>query len=73
MSRRQLQLVATGARGAETPVTLRRDRLTRLLGAPVPDGDVRAALAAISPVVQATAEGWQVAAPAAPLRHSHRG
>ncbi len=48
--------------GAER-LALRRSRLTRLLGTAVPDAEVTAVLAAISPQVQATAEGWEVVSP----------
>jgi phenylalanyl-tRNA synthetase beta chain len=45
-------------------VPLRRDRVTRLLGTPVPDEEVRAVLAAISEAVEVTPEGWRVRKPA---------
>jgi phenylalanyl-tRNA synthetase beta chain len=45
-------------------VPLRRDRVTRLLGTPVPDEEVRAVLAAISEAVEITPEGWRVRKPA---------
>jgi phenylalanyl-tRNA synthetase beta chain len=51
------------AAGSEQWVSLRRDRVTRLLGAPVPDLEVRAVLGAISDRVEATAEGWRVRKP----------
>jgi phenylalanyl-tRNA synthetase beta chain len=44
-------------------VPLRRDRLTHLLGAPVPDDEVHAVLAAISERIETTAEGWRVRKP----------
>ena len=44
-------------------VPLRRDRLTRLLGAPVPDDEVQAILVAISEQAETTAEGWRVRKP----------
>ena len=44
-------------------VPLRRDRLTRLLGAPVPDEEVQAVLGAISEQAGTTAEGWRVRKP----------
>ncbi|MFO1465813.1 MAG: phenylalanine--tRNA ligase subunit beta [Steroidobacteraceae bacterium] len=54
-------------RGAEPapPVTisLRRDRLGRLLGAAVPDDEAEAVLRAIGEHVTATPDGWQVQAP----------
>src|ERR1700722_10319036 len=49
--------------GDEPWVPLRRDRLTHLLGAPVPDDEVHAVLAAISERVETTAEGWRVRKP----------
>jgi phenylalanyl-tRNA synthetase beta chain len=45
-------------------VALRRDRLTRLLGASVPDDDVRAILGAISERAETLPEGWRVRRPA---------
>jgi phenylalanyl-tRNA synthetase beta chain len=58
--------VTRGAASAreETWVPLRRDRVTRLLGAPVPDEEVRAVLGAISEAVETTADGWRVRKPA---------
>jgi phenylalanyl-tRNA synthetase beta chain len=53
----------TTAPGDESWVPLRRDRLTRLLGAPVPDDEVHAVLAAISEQIETTAEGWRVRKP----------
>jgi phenylalanyl-tRNA synthetase beta chain len=44
-------------------VKLRRDRLTRLLGAAVPDDEVHGVLAAISDRVETTADGWRVHQP----------
>jgi phenylalanyl-tRNA synthetase beta chain len=44
-------------------VSLRRTRLTRLLGVSVPDGEVHAVLAAVSGQVETTAEGWRVRKP----------
>jgi phenylalanyl-tRNA synthetase beta chain len=55
--------VAPSPRSGVARLALRRSRLTRLLGAAVPDGEVTALLGAISPQVQATAEGWQVVSP----------
>jgi phenylalanyl-tRNA synthetase beta chain len=56
---------AAGADDATTDswVGLRRARLTRLLGAPVPDAEVHAVLAAISERVEARAEGWRARKP----------
>jgi phenylalanyl-tRNA synthetase beta chain len=45
-------------------VGLRRERVTRLLGAPVPDDEIHAVLRAISERVEITAEGWRVQKPA---------
>jgi phenylalanyl-tRNA synthetase beta chain len=45
-------------------VPLRRDRVTRLLGAPVPDEEVRAVLGAISEAVETAPDGWRVRKPA---------
>jgi phenylalanyl-tRNA synthetase beta chain len=59
--------VTRGAAAAprdEPWVPLRRDRVTRLLGTPVPDGDVRAVLDAISEAVEITPDGWRVRKPA---------
>jgi phenylalanyl-tRNA synthetase beta chain len=44
-------------------VTLRRDRVTRLLGAPVPDMEVHAVISAISERVEAMSGGWRVRKP----------
>jgi phenylalanyl-tRNA synthetase beta chain len=44
-------------------VPLRRDRVTRLLGAPVPDPEVHAVLGAISGRVDPVADGWRVQKP----------
>ena len=44
-------------------VTLRRDRVTRLLGAPVPDNEVHAVISAISERVEAMSGGWRVRKP----------
>jgi phenylalanyl-tRNA synthetase beta chain len=44
-------------------VTLRRARLSRLLGVTVADADVTALLGAISDRVEATTEGWRVSKP----------
>jgi phenylalanyl-tRNA synthetase beta chain len=59
--------VTRGAAAAprdEPWVPLRRDRVTRLLGTPVPDGEVRAVLGAISEAVEVTPDGWRVRKPA---------
>jgi phenylalanyl-tRNA synthetase beta chain len=44
-------------------VTLRRSRLSRLLGADVPDGDVQAVLAAIAEESEPEPQGWRVRRP----------
>ena len=44
-------------------VTLRRDRVTRLLGAPVPDNEVHGVISAISERVEAMSGGWRVQKP----------
>jgi phenylalanyl-tRNA synthetase beta chain len=44
-------------------VTLRRDRVTRLLGAPVADNEVHAVISAISERVEAMSGGWRVRKP----------
>ncbi len=49
---------------AGTWVGLRREKVTRLLGAPVPDDEVHAVMHAISERVEITAEGWRVQKPA---------
>ena len=54
---------STTTPGDEPWVPLRRDRLTRLLGAPVPDDEVHSVLAAISERIETTAEGWRVRKP----------
>jgi phenylalanyl-tRNA synthetase beta chain len=52
-----------GSQVDESWVPLRRDRVTRLLGAPVPDAELRAVLGAISPEVKISAEGWRARKP----------
>jgi phenylalanyl-tRNA synthetase beta chain len=47
-------------------VGLRRSRVARLLGASVPDGEIKAILASISEDVQSESQGWRV------LRPPHR-
>ena len=59
-------LQVTRAAGAPEPqpwVRLRRSRLGRLLGATVPDGEVRALMAAIAERVKTDPEGWRVESP----------
>jgi phenylalanyl-tRNA synthetase beta chain len=59
-----VQVTHGAAPGQEQPwVPLRRDRVTRLLGAPVPDDEVRAVMGAISEKVESTAAGWRVRKP----------
>ncbi len=52
---------AAARKGAS--VSLRRSRLTRLLGCTVPDADALALLAAISEHVEPTPDGWRVTVP----------
>jgi phenylalanyl-tRNA synthetase beta chain len=55
---------AGSAAGAEEGwVSLRRTRLSKLLGVSVPDEEVRAVLSAVSGRVEATSEGWRVRRP----------
>src|SRR5258708_19619062 len=55
---------AQGAVAAEDYwVTLRRDRVTRLLGAPVPDNEVHAVITAIRERVEAMSGGWRARKP----------
>jgi phenylalanyl-tRNA synthetase beta chain len=54
---------AGGAAEAEGWVSLRRARLTRLLGVSVPDEEVHAVLSAVSDRVEATEAGWRVHQP----------
>jgi phenylalanyl-tRNA synthetase beta chain len=48
---------------ASASIHLRRDRLARLLGATVPDGDVERILRSLGLGVTAAADGWDVVAP----------
>jgi len=60
-------LQVTKAAGAAEPqrwVRLRRSRLARLLGASVPDEEVRSLLSAIAEHVETQPEGWRVESPA---------
>jgi phenylalanyl-tRNA synthetase beta chain len=61
-----VQVTTRGAASAqhESWVPLRRERVTRLLGAPVPDEEVRAVLGAISEAVETAPDGWRVRKPA---------
>jgi phenylalanyl-tRNA synthetase beta chain len=54
---------AGGAADAGAWVSLRRARLAKLLGASVPDEEVRAVMAAISDGVEVTVDGWRVRKP----------
>jgi phenylalanyl-tRNA synthetase beta chain len=60
----QVTRAADSARLDAEWVTLRRDRLKRLLGVAVPDDDVLAILGAISDRVESLPEGWRVRRPA---------
>lgn len=62
----QVTTLAPAEAEAEEWVGLRRERVTRLLGAPVPDADVQSVLSAISETVEPSGSGWRV------LRPSHR-
>jgi phenylalanyl-tRNA synthetase beta chain len=57
---------APGGGPREEWVSLRRERLARLLGASIPDGEVREILGGITRRVEAQGEGWRV------LRPPHR-
>jgi len=59
----QVSRVKDAAVPDEHWVTLRRDRVTRLLGAPVPDMEVHAVISAISERVEAMSGGWRVRKP----------
>ncbi len=59
-------LQVTKARGAAEPqhwVRLRRGRLQRLLGASVPDEEVRSLMTAIAERVETESDGWRVESP----------
>ncbi|HEY2782435.1 MAG TPA: phenylalanine--tRNA ligase subunit beta [Steroidobacteraceae bacterium] len=60
----QLSRFAGAATDESHWVPLRRDRVTRLLGAPVPDTDVHGVITAISERVEAMSGGWRVLKPA---------
>ena len=52
------------AAAPESPwVPLRRERVTRLLGAPIPDAEIQAVLGAISERVEAMSGGWRAQKP----------
>jgi len=59
----QVTRAAGHAGGEETWVPLRAKRLSRLLGADVPDEEVRGVLNSISDRVDTTSEGWSVRRP----------
>ena len=60
-----VQVARGPAPGGDAPewVSLRRSRLARLLGADVPDEEVRGVLTAISEQVELEAQGWRVRRP----------
>ena len=58
-----LDIVRTQDMPERSPVTLRRARLARVLGATVADGEVERILRALGMVVEPDAEGWLVTAP----------
>jgi phenylalanyl-tRNA synthetase beta chain len=59
----QVSRMVSAATAADEWVALRRERITRLLGAPVPDSEVQSVLGAISETVETTAAGWRVRRP----------
>jgi phenylalanyl-tRNA synthetase beta chain len=59
----QVSRIAGAEASAETRVELRRTRLARLLGAEVPDAEVRGVLTAISESVQDVDGGWRISRP----------
>jgi phenylalanyl-tRNA synthetase beta chain len=59
----QLTRAAADTAGAPGWVSLRRDRLARLLGVNVPDEEVHSVLSAVSDRVQVTSDGWRVHQP----------
>jgi phenylalanyl-tRNA synthetase beta chain len=54
----------TAVRGDEGWVSLRRSKLSRLLGVSVPDAEVKALLTAVTGEVEVTEEGWRARRPA---------
>jgi phenylalanyl-tRNA synthetase beta chain len=60
----QVSRAAIAATPDSTWVELRRDRVTRLLGAPIPDAEIQGVLGAISERVDAMSGGWRVQKPA---------
>jgi phenylalanyl-tRNA synthetase beta chain len=59
----QVSRAAIAATPESTWVQLRRERVTRLLGAPIPDADIQGVLGAISERVEAMSGGWRVQKP----------
>jgi phenylalanyl-tRNA synthetase beta chain len=57
------QIVEAGVDEPDRWVTLRRERLQRLLGVSVPDAEVHALLGAISERVETTPDGWKLKRP----------
>jgi phenylalanyl-tRNA synthetase beta chain len=62
----QVTRAAQAAAPVDPWVRLRRDRMTRLLGAEIPDQEVHGVLQAISDRAETTSDGWRV------MRPSHR-
>jgi phenylalanyl-tRNA synthetase beta chain len=59
----QVSRNAAAAIAAEPSVSLRRERVTRLLGAAIPDAEIHGVLGAISERVEAMSGGWRVQKP----------
>jgi phenylalanyl-tRNA synthetase beta chain len=59
----QVTRASTAAAAESTWVALRRERVTRLLGAPIPDAEIQGVLGAISERVEAMSGGWRVQKP----------
>jgi phenylalanyl-tRNA synthetase beta chain len=59
----QVTRAAAGGAAIEEWVGLRRARLARLLGVPVPDAEVYGVLSAVSDRVEPTSDGWRVHRP----------
>jgi phenylalanyl-tRNA synthetase beta chain len=55
---------AAGGDAREEWVSLRRERLSRILGASIPDGEVAGILGGITSRVEAQSDGWRVLRPA---------
>jgi phenylalanyl-tRNA synthetase beta chain len=58
-----VHVTRSDAHPPEAWVSLRRDRLTRLLGTAVPDAEVKTVLAAVGESVEDTPQGWRVRSP----------